>query len=121
MVVFAGTWCRYIDDGFSLLNRLQVAKGTTCLHLSAQLKLRPSLLQLECHAFEQSKISNKKKLKAFPFHLAIYIIYHVSHDNGCVLYIILPLKKGIHFLYDHFSEPRYLGFDLFLCRLKKTT
>lgn len=33
-VVFAGT-CRYIDDGFSLLNRLQVAKGTTCLHLSS--------------------------------------------------------------------------------------
>ena len=93
MVVFAGTWCRYIDDGFSLLNRLQVAKGTTCLHLSAQLKLRPSLLQLECHAFEQSKISNKTKLKAFPFHLAIYIIYHVSDDYGYVLYIILPLKK----------------------------
>ena len=78
---FAGTCCRYIDDGFSLLNRLQVAKGTTCLHLSAQSKLRPSLLQLECHVFGRvSKFKREKNWKHSHFILA-YTSYTIIYQT----------------------------------------
>ena len=72
---FAGTCCRYIDDGFSLLNRLQVAKGTTCLHLSAQSKLRPSLLQLECHVFGTVKKFKREKTESIP--ISSWHIHHI--------------------------------------------